>query len=63
MEQNIKLLKKLIFCVLAHLVVSSVTIMLWVVNVVFFLKEYSAISNVIDPFLHNNLPVPVYPYT
>ena len=50
MEQNIKLLKKLIFCVLAHLVVSSVTIMLWVVNVVFFLKKYSAISNVIDPY-------------
>lgn len=48
--ENSKLLKRLRYFVFGHLVVSAITIFIWVTLLVFFLKEYAILSFVFDPF-------------
>ena len=50
MDQNLKLLRQLRYCILAHLVISTLTIVLWVITVVFFLKEYASFTVTVDSF-------------
>lgn len=50
MDQNLKLLRQLRYCILAHLVISTLTIVLWVITVVFFLKEYASFTITVDLF-------------
>lgn len=50
MVQNTKLLKRLRYLIFGHLIISAITIVIWVISLVFFLKDYAIFSFVFDPF-------------